>query len=1456
MVLKTVKSAIIILGIFIQCTFGSVISSKVTSQSDAIGILAQGKIQEIQVTNQIMDADNESSLYHTLTNLTNNTLVNITTKMTLFSTVQLRNFENISIIGHNKPTVECANIGGMLLFISSYNCRIEGIIWKNCGYMSNMTYPWPVLGFYKSAKITMQDCFFIHSMGQSIVLSEVLEDIKITNCKFEYNHNRIYKGHGAAVHYNKGKDFYLKLAINNCKFAHYYSVQSVVYIGKSIKNANANFSIHNSTFIHNQGTSIYFLNLILVIGGNTIFENNVGKYGGAVFVNINSNIIFDENSNIFFNNNAAKINGGALFLRKKSLVIFKSTSVVQFVGNQANRSGGAMFFRNASKIIFQGNSQVTFKNNRAIYKNGAAVFANAKLHIEFKGNCKVLFSKNIASGDGGAIALKQNSSITFEGRSSVSFINNIAQTYGGAISLSKNSHIIFQHNCTVRFQYNKAVQGAGIFSMIYSSITLQENAVAIFNANQAILNNNDLSPLHSADGMPNENFAATENTANSAAMHLAHHCNITIEDKSLATFSYNKGTYGGAVNMYDNSHFIIKENTTVAFDNNEAKFGGAVYVNNNSSMLIAGKSVLFITNTATQDGGALYFHNFSHIAFEAQAMVTFAFDKAARNGGVGYFTTNSSITFDDNTRVRFDKNEAVQQAGAIYASGIYVAFRGNSTAILSKNKAKSSGGALYFTNNSDIVFSETSKVTFDNNEALHGGAVYSNNNTNVNFKDNSTVFFNQNIAIVNGGAINALSNSNIILTHNTTVTFTNNSAQYGGAILFDSSQGSLVFNTTEKDMINFINNNAKISGHSVYLEVNKSCDSSCLTNRIVGIHINTIPFIATPPSKLKLYDPAKCIDDDNDTNCDTYYLPNIMLGQEIVIPACVLDYYNQKPIDTTQFLIHGESNLNYFTRGPNEVLISCDTFQGINVIGNESLSRSMNFSITITLNVDHNSDWKLISVILTVELSPCHPGFQYTKESQACECYSDGNIVLCSGTTSSIKRGYWFGSVTGRPTVTSCPINYCNFSCCDTANGFYHLSPLRDNQCKSHRHGVACGSCIEGYTLSFDSTDCVQVDKCTAGHTILIVTITLIYWIALVTIVFVMMHYKVRIGYLYSITFYYSIVDILLSQNLYISQALFMTVNIMSSTAKITPQFLGQLCLAKDLSAIDQQFIHYIHPLAVSFILIIISFSARCSYRLSAFISGEIIPVICFLLLLSYTSVATTSLLLMRTLTFLDVDKVYTYLSPDIEYFHGRHLAYGVIAILFIIAIVLGLPLLLSLEPFLNAKINFTRIKPLLDQFQGCYKDKYRCFAGYYMICRLAIIIIIINNSSYDFTGQYLLTAVCAIITLLHLTVRPYADNTLNILDGIILQLIVLVTVLPLFDTYNSNPVLGITLILVILPVLLFLMIELVTHKGPIKNFITHCKFNFNTNNSTDIPASNSGDNGANNEANAPKYGK
>ena len=319
-----------------------------------------------------------------------------------------------------------------------------------------------------------------------------------------------------------------------------------------------------------------------------------------------------------------------------------------------------------------------------------------------------------------------------------------------------------------------------------------------------------------------------------------------------------------------------------------------------------------------------------------------------------------------------------------------------------------------------------------------------------------------------------------------------------------------------------------------------------------------------------------------------------------------------------------------------------------------------------------------------------------------------------------------------------------------------------------------------------------------------------------------MMYYKVGIGYLYSITYYYCIIEILLYQTLQASRGLYLTLNIITSLSRITPLLLGELCLTTGMSGIDQQFIHYIHPLAVVLILITISLLARRSTRISTIISRGIIHVICWLLLLSYTSITSTSLLLMRSLTFHKVDEVYTYLSPDIEYFHGRHLAYGIVALLCTVTIVIGLPLLLSLEPFLNHKFNFIKIKPLLDQFQGCYKDKYRCFAGYYMICRLVIITTVVANSAND---NYLLVIICEIIDLIHVTVKPYNKEILNKLDAIILHLTIFVVVLPLLDDFDSAFVIATAFLLVILPLLKFIAMTLLLHKDKLKKIVTHFTF-------------------------------
>ena len=180
-----------------------------------------------------------------------------------------------------------------------------------------------------------------------------------------------------------------------------------------------------------------------------------------------------------------------------------------------------------------------------------------------------------------------------------------------------------------------------------------------------------------------------------------------------------------------------------------------------------------------------------------------------------------------------------------------------------------------------------------------------------------------------------------------------------------------------------------------------------------------------------------------------------------------------------------------------------------------------------------------------------------------CKCYNTKNIISCSDNSSTIKKGYWFGGVNGKSTVTYCPNDYCNFTCCEITNGIYHLSPVRTNQCRTHRSGTACGNCEKGYTLSFDSPQCIEINNCTTGQSALVIALSLLYRIIVIATVFTMMYFKVAIGSLYAIMYYYSVVGILLRQISFISNGLYKTINIMSSLANLTPQFLGQLCLVK-----------------------------------------------------------------------------------------------------------------------------------------------------------------------------------------------------------------------------------------------------------------------------------------------------
>ena len=704
------------------------------------------------------------------------------------------------------------------------------------------------------------------------------------------------------------------------------------------------------------------------------------------------------------------------------------------------------------------------------------------------------------------------------------------------------------------------------------------------------------------------------------------------------------------------------------------------------------------------------------------------------------------------------------------------------------NNAVTHNGMVYISNSARVVLTDCS---FTNNYATlavvctHLSHVYVNDCYFISNKASGLYILRGNVTLQ--GQINFHNNSAsrgtgiviktesfIKLEKDVTLNFTNNFAlQYGGAIYAElptSTCRSIDIN--KRAAVTFRNNSAGISGNSTYFYIPKVCSDVTDMFRVLhnlhcegddsnnGSEFSCKEHMSSTPTNLSL---------------NNFVDTSVMLGEEINIPLKLTDFFGHvaEPTVFSVNCIDCDNNPDgaFELQGSSsQFTVISNSLQSVSVVGTSPVSTS---NITIRLSTFNVGDLQPIELNFTLQLSACHTGFVYNRTAKKCMCFTKYNIIHCTTTKhGEIMRGYWFGFINNNstPTLSNCPFNYCQFKKCNGSNERCQLEYSLSHQCHHYRDGIACGECATHYSLPYDATECVPSTECKPIYTVLVIILTVIYWLVIVGATFVLMSLNFKVSYLFSLIYFYSIVDLLLVHNLYISDAVFQVVTLLSSFAKLSPQFLGKLCLVEGLSGIDQQFIHYIHPIAVLFLLLLITVVARYSLRVSSLISSSVIRVICVLLLLSYTSIASTSLQLLRDLEFTDVDDVYTYSSPAVKYFHGRHALYASIAVVLEIVVGFGMPMILILDPFLSHKINLSRIRPILDPFQGGYKDDYRFCAGFYLVCRQIIFLIVqfTTVSNHD-KMNFVLLVICAAIAMLHAWVQPYVKDKLNSLDEVVL---------------------------------------------------------------------------------------
>lgn len=154
------------------------------------------------------------------------------------------------------------------------------------------------------------------------------------------------------------------------------------------------------------------------ISGVTFYNNSAVLYGGAMLLNLPSQVDV-ELSNVSFESNSAP-NGGAIRVDSGTLKFSGSNT---FTGNKAtNGEGGAVYLNNGVAEF----SGTTFSGNSAT-SSGGAIYRTSSAKLSFSGSNTVT-SNSAASG--GGLAVSSNS---FFMPSNVSIYDNLASVQGDDI---------------------------------------------------------------------------------------------------------------------------------------------------------------------------------------------------------------------------------------------------------------------------------------------------------------------------------------------------------------------------------------------------------------------------------------------------------------------------------------------------------------------------------------------------------------------------------------------------------------------------------------------------------------------------------------------------------------------------------------------------------------------------------------------------------------------------------------------------------------------------------------------------------------------------------------------------------------------------------------------------------------------------------------------------------------
>ena len=778
------------------------------------------------------------------------------------------------------------------------------------------------------------------------------------------------------------------------------------------------------------------------------------------------------------------------------------------------------------------------------------------------------------------------------------------------------------------------------------------------------------------------------------------------------TFDNNVAEVVGGALRAENTFIDMHESE---FRGNKAKMGGAIYatadgfelsivfsgsnlVSNHAehrgvisiTSIMNGKEVLMVNNSATEKGGGIYLDHYSQLICHDHNTLKLINNSASHDGGGIYATKFSSIKVNFNHVIHHDN---------VYAG----------SAIFFIENQASRGGGLYLEFNSSVGYiSECQAYTildFTSNRALYGGAMYV-----ADHHQQETPKSSNDIPVC------------FVLTNNRT------------------SQQCHRYNPFFKSSLNY----AEFAGSILFKEKFDYCNTA---KDIVDEfkYLNTISNIQSV--EIGSLSIQVCFCKDGLPDC-IYQLPFIGVknGERFQIEVAIADRGNHA--------VNG-SILSQIQGGliPEEQRMQKTSDECTNLIFNV-FSTTESQQLTMSPLVDSPyitvTNSKLKVEIRFLSCISCPIGFEkIIDEVRGCNCNCDSHlkpyITDCNISTDTVIKQYttaWISYISssenssGYLVYPHCPLNYC-FPPDSRVQINFNIPNGADAQCAHNHHGILCGACKPGLSLSLGSSRCLQCSKHWPKLLVAILLGGFLVGIILVAFILVL-NLTVAVGTLNGLIFYANIVAA--NRITFFPSTNFITVFI----SWLNLELGIDTCFFNGMDVYWKTWIELIFPMYIIFLVVMVIMVSEYSVRFAQLI-GKKNPVATLgsLILLSYVKFIR---IIITTFSFAILDypdkSHHIVWLPDatVKYFSGKHVVLLTTATLILIAGIAYTIILFSWQWLLYHQskkvfkwmIRSQRLRMFLEPYHAPYAFKHRYWTGLLLVARVLLYIISATNASGD----------------------------------------------------------------------------------------------------------------------------